>query len=186
MKLTVINPVITGNFDSTFNAEKPENAAQQFWEALTIEGKYVTGNVPKFLFTMLDEKKKLHHFMVSETFEGHDAEYVIKKVNPKLTKKQSTELIDEAVTARQRGAKLCDQQEGGRRKRYTDDSSSSSDSDEDITDLFRSIRIKNLTAPINYVWYSPYLYRNVTQDVFTLNWAYPLTPYTQYRIAVGI
>ena len=67
----LINPVITGSFEDQYEASTPEAAAKKFWDALTSDGKYVTGNVPRFMFTLQDlSSEKLHHFLVGIIEKG--------------------------------------------------------------------------------------------------------------------
>lgn len=186
MKFTLINPVIAGSFSKEYETDSAEDAGKMFWEALTVEGKYITNNVPKFMFTMQEGgSSKLHHFVVSETPNGKNTSYSIKKLDLKLTQSESEQLIAASENANNTAHKLAqDYQEGGRKKRYEshdDSSDSSSNSSDDIDDLFRSIRIKSVAKPIVYWWYTPTVYK--VDTIFTPTFVPSVTPlYTQLWI----
>lgn len=196
MIFKLINPVIAGSFSKTYEAETAEEAGKMFWNALAIEGKYISGNVPQFIFTMKEENllsnksnplpESLHHFVVSEMPEGKNASYSIKKLDLKMTASESSKLVDASTNAYSTALKLAadyqSNQNGGKRKKQSDDSSSSSDSsDSDVDDLFRSIRIKNMGKPIVYWWYTPSVYK--VENIFTPTFVPSVTPlYTQLWI----
>ena len=187
MMFKLINPVIAGSFSKTYEASNAEDAGKMFWDALATDGKYISGNVPKFIFTMKEEgSNMLHHFVVSETPDGKNASYSIKKLDLKLTASESSKLIAASSNAYDTALKLvANHQEGGKHKKhrkYEDDSSSSSDSsDDDIDDLFRSVRIKSVAKPIVYWWYTPSIYN--VENLFTPTFVPSVTPlYTQLWI----
>lgn len=188
MKFTVVNPVTTGSFKTEYDGETPEAAAKAFWEALTTEGKYITGNVPKFLFSIMEnEKKTLYHFVVTETPDGNTANFSIEQIDPGMSKDEAAKFIEASEKAREDAKKMMAQgkQEGGkhRRRRYEeddDDSSSSSSSSDDIDELFKSIRIKRVTKPIVYWWYTPTIYKY--ENLFVPTFASPVTPYVQLYV----
>lgn len=183
MKLQLINPVIAGSFEKTYEADVVEDAAKMFWDALAISGKYIVGNVPKFMFTMKEEGSgKLHHFVVTESVEGKNASYSIKKIDLNLSSAESKKLIDASSNAYNTALKIVNKhQEGGKRKNKYDDSSTSDSSDSDIDDLFRSIRIKSVSKPIVYWWYTPTIYK--VEKIFTPTFVPSVTPlYTELWI----
>ncbi len=188
MMFKLINPMITGTFTNTYEASNAKDAGKMFWEALAIDGKYISGNVPQFIFTMKEEgSNTLHHFVVSETPEGKNTSYSIKNLDLKLTASESSKFIAASSNAFDTAVKIAkNYQEGGKHKKHKkyDDSSSSSSSDssdEDVDDLFRSIRIKNITKPIVYWWYTPSVYK--VENIFTPTFVPSVTPlYTQLWI----
>lgn len=192
MKYTLINPVIAGSFSKTYEADNENDAAQMFWEALAVDGKYISGNVPKFLFTMKEEgtsDSKLHHFVVSETPDDKSASYSIKKLDLKLTQSETNNLVNASANAYDTAHKLArNYQEGGsshkKHKRHGDDDSSSSSSDssdDDLDEMFKSIRIKSVIKPIVYWWYTPTVYK--VENIFTPTFVPSVTPlYTQLWI----
>lgn len=180
----VINPVIAGTFKTTYTTSSAESAAEEFWQGITADGKYISGNLPKFLFTMIDTKtKKLHHFLVNEIAGKNYADFTIEEYDPKMTKQEEDTLIAQSEVAEKNSDKIMSNQDGGKRKRYEDDddsSDSSNSSSDDIDDLFRSIRLKRLNRPIVYWWYYPSIYK--MQNIFTPTFVAPLSPYVQLWI----
>jgi len=180
-KFRLVNPVITGTFNTTYEASNSDEAAKMFWKTLTEEKKYITGNVPKFLFTLMDETGNLFHYMVKEKAEGSYADYTIEKVDVKLSDEEEKKFLEEVEKVQKNNEKLeekeTEQAGGKRRKRYDDSSSSSSDSDDDIDELFKYIRLKKANRPISYWWYTPGLYN--TDSVFTPTFVAPISPYVQ-------
>lgn len=187
MTFTLINPTIAGSFSKNYNTENADEAAKMFWEALAVNGKYISGNVPKFMFTMIENgSNELHHFTVSETLDNKNASYNIKKIDLKLSQTESNNLIKASKNAHDTALELVrNYQEGGKhKKRYEDDkddSSSSSDStddDDDLDDLFKTIRLKSIAKPIVYWWYNPTVYK--VENLFTPTFIPSATPcYTQ-------
>lgn len=179
-KFKLVNPVIIGTFVDTYETNNADEAAKKFWDTLTTDNKYVTGNIPKFLFTLMDvSNKELFHYMVREKPEGTHADYSITKVNVEMTSQQKKEFFNEIEKVRSDSDKMMKkEQEGGKRRRYEEDDSDSSDSD--VDDLFRYVRLRNAIKPISYWWYTPALYH--VDTVFTPNFVAPISPYVQLWI----
>jgi hypothetical protein len=172
----LVNPVIIGTFVDTYDTSNADQAAKKFWDTLTTDNKYVTGNIPKFLFTLMDTSSKdLFHYMVREKPEGKNADYSITKVNVEMTSQQKKEFFNEIEKIKNDSDKMLKtEQAGGKRRRYEDDSSSS---ESDVDDLFRYIKLRNVVKPISYWWYTPALYNIDT--IFTPNFVAPISPYVQ-------
>lgn len=178
-KFKLVNPVITGTFSNTYEAETPEEAAKKFWEALTSDNKNITGNVPQFMFTMQGgASDELYHFKIHEKPSGSTVEYHLERIYPKITDTEMKEFLLAAETA-ENSAKTMVKQSGGKKRYETndDDSSDSSSSGDDVDDLFKYIRMRSVTRPIVYWWYAPTLYKINT--VFTPNFVAPISPYVQ-------
>ncbi len=191
-KFKLINPVITGKFSDTFETATSDDAAKQFWESLTHDGKYLSNNVPRFLFTLQDtSNEELHHYMVKEKPEGSYADYTIKKVTATLTDERKTQFLSAVKKAQDDSEKMKHEEQNGgnqtiksnltgsgkhHKKRYKDDSSSSDDSDDDIDDMFKYIRLKNAIRPMSYWWYDPTLYKI---HPFIPTFVAPIAPYVQ-------
>ena len=177
-KYQLVNPVIVGTFNNVYSAKNSDDAAKQFWETLTSDNKYVTGNIPKFLFTLKDENsEKLYHYMVKETLEGRQANYTITHIDVDIKDDLQKKFMDKSNEIRNNADKLMD---GGRRRRRYDDDDDSDSSDEDLDDLFKYIRSKKAVRPISYWWYTPSIYNIDT--VFTPSFIAPLSPYVQLWI----
>jgi len=166
----LVNPVIIGSFETSFNANDATSAAETFWKSLS---PYITNNVPKFMFT-LQEGGNLHHFVVKESVRDGSkfADYSLDKINITMSAKQQKTFLDKV-------AKLSsmDQSGGKRKKRYEEDDSSSSSSDSD-DDYFNFAHLRKLNQPILYWSYTPTIY-NTTTTTYTPTFNVPLTPYTQ-------
>lgn len=180
-KYQLVNPVIVGTFSNSYNGKNSDDAAKQFWENLTSENKYVTGNIPKFLFTLRDEgSNELHHYMVKEKMEGRHADYVITNVDVTMNGNKQRDFLNKSNEIRQSAENAMT---GGKhRKRYDDDDEldDSDSSDQDLDELFSYIRLKKAAKPISYWWYTPSIYNIDT--VFTPSFVAPLSPYVQLWI----
>jgi hypothetical protein len=179
-KFKLVNPVIIGTFVDTYETSSSDEAAKKFWDSLTSDNKYISGNVPKFLFTLMNtSNNELHHYMVKEKPEGSHADYSISKVDVTMTSKQKKEFLNEINKVRTDSSKMLEQS-GGKRRRYEDDDDDDDSSDSDVDDLFRYVRLRNAFKPISYWWYTPALYNIDT--VFTPNFVAPISPYVQLWI----
>jgi sulfite reductase alpha subunit-like flavoprotein len=179
-KYQLVNPVIIGTFANTYDAKNPDEAAKNFWEKLTSDNKYVTGNIPKFLFTLKnDESSELYHYMVKEKLEGHHADYVITKVNVDISANQQRDFLKKSSEVKETAEQLMTG--GAKRSRYKDDIDDDSDSsDQDLDDLFKYVRLKKAVKPIVYWWYTPSLYK--IDNIFTPSFVAPISPYVQLWI----
>lgn len=172
----LVNPVIMGTFKDTYTAQTSADAAKQFWTNLTIDNKYITGNVPKFLFTLMNTNdEKLHHFMVREKQNGSSAEFEISNVDVTLSDSQKGKFLAE-ISKVKKNVNRNIKQNGGR-KHHRKSSSSSSDSDSDIDDLFNYIKLKKAKKPLLYWWYTPTIYD--VDTLFTPTFAPSYDPYVQ-------
>jgi len=181
-KFKLVNPVIIGTFVDTYEAGSSDEAAKKFWDSLTVDNKYISGNVPKFLFTLMDTSdNELYHYMVKEKPEGSHADYSISKVDVSMTPKDKKEFLATIDKVKEDSSKMMNQS-GGKRRRYEEDDDSDDSSDSDIDDLFKYVRLRNSFKPISYWWYTPALYNIDT--VFTPNFVAPISPYVQLWIPI--
>jgi len=176
----LVNPVVSGSFPSTYQTSNPMEAAKKFWETLTVDNGYISGNVPQFLFTLMDTSdKKLYHFKVQEKPNGNGAKYSIDEVNVDMSAEQKRNFFSE-ISKMKRDVVKNMKQHGGKRRRdkdpLDDDSSSSSSSSDDVDSLFRNIRLKQ-NRPIVYWWYYPTVYK--IDKIFTPTFITPIVPYVQ-------
>lgn len=167
----LINPSIEGSLQTTYNEKKPTDAAEKVWLTLS---KYITNSIPKFAFTLEDDKGKLHHYSVKEKMiGGGDVKFDIAQIH-EIPSKHDTELKSRVNKfAKQRGGK----------KHHDDDSSSSSSSDDGFNAL-KLFKNKNTVFPITYWWYDPLVYNYNT--FYTPTFVAPLYPqyeiYTSYYV----
>lgn len=166
-KFKLINPLIIGSLDCKYDVSTANEAANKFWNQLTIDHNYVTNNVPQFFFTLMEENNRnLHHFVVKEKPVSNGAKYVdyeINEVNVKLDGDEKSNFIDRIHEMELEITRQEKQQTGGkhRKKRYLDDDSSSSSSSDGYyrSDYLSALRLKNLTNyPISYFLYNPAVY----------------------------
>lgn len=177
-KYQLVNPVIVGTFSNSYSGKNSDDAAKQFWENLTSENKYVTGNIPKFLFTLRDENSnKLHHYIVKEKLEGRHADYIITNIDVNMDKNKERDFLNKSHEVRK---SVETEMTGGKHRKRYDDDSDDSDSSKDLDELFSYIRLKKAARPISYWWYTPSIYNIDT--MFTPSFVAPLSPYVQLWI----
>jgi len=184
-KFKLINPVIIGTFNDTYNTQSADEAAKKFWESLT--DKYISGSTPRFYFSLMDMSDKgLHHFSVKEKMEGGNANYSISKIEVNLPKDMKTNFLKEVQKVKtniQQGGGSDDDSDDSdrdkkkRRRRHDDDSSSSSSDSDDVDAVFRRIRRKMNKKPIVHWWYAPSVYGIDT--IFTPSFIAPISPNMQ-------
>lgn len=167
-KFKVVNPLIFGSLNTTYEAKEPLEAAKQFWNSLTVEHNYISGNVPKFIFTLIDEdSKKLYHFEVREKpNENNEVDFCIKQLDEKIPK----DTVNGFLNGVNKITDDMNTQMGGRRRKRYDDSSSDSD-DFSLWKYYKRHSVK----PISYWWYNPVLYN--VDYVSSLIFTPPLQPY---------
>lgn len=173
----LVNPYIEGDFEKVYSGKKPLDAAEHVWGKLS---GYITGNVPRFAFTIERmSDKKLFHFVVKEKVKGNKSstvDFSLEELNVDLNKDVSKRFKTKCSELQKKA------QAGGKKKEKDededDDSSSSSDSD----DLYSSIlhhKYKHMNQPILYWWYTPTLYDSVVESVYMPTFVVPLAPYVE-------
>jgi hypothetical protein len=186
-KFELINPILAGNINTTFEENTPLKAAENFWNMFTKEKQLVVNELHHFMFTLRDENGKMSHFSVHEKKNNNEVEYsledVTKSVEQGADKNMMGQFIQEVdkVKAQISGQSGGKKQTGAKRDRTKDlkkdDSSSSSDSDSDDEFDFDRLRRRMYTTPISYWWYSPLIYR--VRRIYTPVFVKPLAPYVQ-------
>lgn len=172
----LVNPFIAGTFVDTYKAKSVTNAAHDFWNQLA-GGKYITGSVPVFYFSLMNtENNDLFHFKVKEKRTGSEVNFSIDQLKEGIKNEDLfiKKYNDVKSTLNINNNTSESEMSGGKRKRYDDSSSSDSDSDEDLDDFFRYIRSKQTIRPIVYWWYTPSLYN--IETVFTPTFVAPIAP----------
>lgn len=188
-KFELINPIIGGNIDTTFEGKNSSEAAQNFWEMLTSEKKLLVNELAHFMFTMRGGNGKLHHFSIHEKVdENKKVQYSLEDVTESVEKSANKNLMNKFLKEVEKEKSKLGQESltGGKKKRNRnkdkddkDDSSSTSDSDSESDDEFDfgRLRRKMYGSPISYWWYSPLIYR--VRRVFTPVFVRPLAPYVR-------
>jgi hypothetical protein len=154
-KYTLVNPIIEGSFKKTYSGKDKMESAEKLWNNLS---KYLVGGVPRFMFTMKDEKNSYHTFEVKENEEN--GKYTIQQKELDVDDKDFENFTN---TVQKYSKKVKSQQsnmKGGmekpKRKRYDD----SSDSDSDSSDMLMSNYYPSIrrTSPIMFFHYNTRLY----------------------------
>ena len=176
----LVNPVLGGNINTSFQSKTPLEAAQSAWLHIS---QYFLNNVPKFAFTLKGGDGKLHHYMVNEKVDEHKtASYTISSLNVKLNASQISNFGKQVDSI---NGKINNDQQGGKKhhshKHDVDDSSSSS-SDEELEDAIRSLKYKAMTQsqPLYYFWYNPLMYNTV--DLYVPTFIAPISPYVHINL----
>lgn len=187
----LVNPKIIGDFNDTFDAIDQKIAADKTWQCLT---KYMTKNIPEFLFTLEDKKTgKLYNFQVNESIDGKIANYDIIELEPYLNQQQIN-LFKKMLNKIEEDISPSINITGGKKLhiKYDDNdntSSSSSSSSDSSTDrkLFNKIRLfkaTNTPQPIVYYWYTPQIYSpSRLPSIFIPTFIPPLLPYIEINLS---
>lgn len=190
MKLKLVNPLLIGQFSTTYNVDKPLDAAVNFWNDLST---HLTNNMPIMRITFMDDKKELYHFKIQERMQGgaKSVNFTVKEENHKMSDKAKKEFINYVTNEEKKITKKAEEQSGGKMKNApnkkdyeissssssssSDLSSSSDSSDEEDGELYDFSKYRRLSQPIIYYSYTPFLYK-ITR-FFTPTFVLPLTPY---------
>jgi len=176
-KYKLINPNITGTFNSTVSESNANNAAKKIWEKLS---KNIVNNVPHLMFTIKNESSnQLYHYSVKEKMDSsNNANILIEKVDVSLNASQKKKFLNQikSVETTQYGGDKED------RKRYDDSSSSSSDDSDSDYALFMKYKKR---SPIFRYWYTPSIYtinKPSSLTIFNPVFKYPINPYVELFI----
>lgn len=176
----LVNPLILGDIETEYRENTAENAAKKVWNNLS---QYITGNVPRFGFTLKDNSDHLHHFLVKEKVSKNKiVDYSIGKMDMKMTGKQENNFINHV----EKLGKNINTQIGGRRKRYEDDSDSSDSDSDDATKYTRSRFYNNDKHPFYYWWYNPMLYTvygSQYNSIYIPTFSVPFYPYIELDVS---
>lgn len=176
-KFQLVNPYIEGDFKTEYSGKTASDCAENVWDNLS---GYLTGNVPKFAFTLQqNSNNKLHHFLVKEDVNDDLVNYSIKPLNIDLDKNTSSKLQSKIKKMSQSGGNSKNKKKSNK---DDDDSSSSSTCSDDLDELYHKVMKKknrHQTQPILYWWYTPSLYQYTVGSVFVPTFVVPLTPYVE-------
>ena len=192
MKLKLVNPLLIGQFNTTYNVEKALDAAVNFWNDLSA---HTTNNMPSMRITFVDEKEELHHFKIQEKVQegSRSVNFSVKQENHNISEKNKNKFLEHVKKEENKIKNKAETQSGGKmknapsKKDYEISSSSSSsnlssDSDSDLSDdedglLYDFSKYRRLSQPIIYYSYTPFLYK-ITR-FYTPTFVLPLTPYVR-------
>lgn len=178
----LVNPLILGDMETEYNENNINNAAKKVWSNLS---QYITGNVPRFGFTLKDGNDHLHHFLVKEKVSKNKiVDYSIDKMDMKMTGKQEANFINHVDKL----GKNINTQIGGGKKRYkdSDDSDSSDSSDYETIKYNKSRFYSNDKHPFYYWWYNPMLYTvygSQYNSIYIPTFSVPFYPYIELDVS---
>lgn len=170
----LVNPLIIGEFQTTYNASDADDAAKMSWNSL---GKYILGNLPQAGITLENMAGgKLHHYVIKEKIvDGSNklVDYSINKLNVTMSGRQEESfksLVNEKRTKLSGESQQGGEEKEKKHKKRHDDSSDSSSDSEDIYEKIKMLKRKySAVQPIVYWWYAPYIYgaNQLLKSVFT-------------------
>jgi hypothetical protein len=151
----LVNPLIKGKLNTTYDASSSLSAAQKAYESFS---KYVSNSTPEFLFTLQKVKSKnsfvgegnvndYHHFKLLENKNGLNVSYEIVKFNK--VNKNNLKKFKKALRKR-----VKNNQNGG----AYDDIDIDDFEEYDEEDLYRSNTRRYGYDPISLWLYDPYIY----------------------------
>jgi hypothetical protein len=155
-KYVLVNPYISGEFQSTVKANNSNEAAKMFYNNIS---EHFNNAVPKFYFSIQkggSGKGKYYHYRSIEKRKKDDVSFLIK---PYTIKGENMQAFEQKLN----DFKQKDIQNGGKKNKKhsknSSDSSSDSDSDSD-SEIFSVSQtyIPSFNQPIYYWWYDPLVY----------------------------
>lgn len=155
-KYVLVNPYISGEFQSTVKANNSNEAAKMFYNNIS---EHFNNAVPKFYFSIQkggSGKGKYYHYRSIEKRKKDDVSFLIK---PYTIKGENMGAFEQKLN----DFKQKDIQNGGKKNKKhsknSSDSSSDSDSDSD-SEIFSVSQtyIPSFNQPIYYWWYDPLVY----------------------------
>jgi hypothetical protein len=171
----LVNPIIGGSFETTYKGKTQLEAGRNAWDSMST---YLTGSVPKFLFTLQNTNDgQLHHFTVNETVtHGKNIEYSLNELQLNMTTDQQKNFKNQLTKVDKKVSGL---QNGGKHRKDDDSSSSSSSDDEEFYEKLRYMKNK-YSQPITYWWYNPIVYG--VDNLYIPTFTVPLTPYVHVNL----
>jgi len=153
-KYVLVNPYISGEFQSTVKANNSNEAAKMFYNNIS---EHFNNAVPKFYFSIQkggSGKGKYYHYRSIEKRKKDDVSFLIK---PYTIKGENMQAFEQKLN----DFKQKDIQNGGKKNKKhskdSSDSSSDSDSDSEIFSVSQTY-IPSFNQPIYYWWYDPLVY----------------------------
>lgn len=159
----LVNPQIEGKFKNKIKAENSKEASNIFYKNLS---EHFNNSVPSFHFTIQKGSSgsgKYFHFKVTEKRNKNEVNFTIKSINLENENESLGNFrarLDK-FKAKQAGGKKHKKNKKDKKDKSeedSDDSSSSSSDDSDSEYIYKRARKYNLSQPIDYWWYDPYLY----------------------------
>jgi len=151
----LVNPHIEGAFKSKIKAQNSQEAANMLYKSLS---EHFNNSIPSFHFSVQKGSSgdgKLYHFEVKESIDNKEVTYSISPMTVQ-GEQQSVERFKKNLS----NFKTKFTQGGGKKKhkKHHKDKDSSDDSSSDSDFYLKAKKTYNVSQPIYYWWYDPYLY----------------------------
>jgi len=151
----LVNPHIEGAFKSKIKAQNSQEAANMLYKSLS---EHFNNSIPSFHFSVQKGSSgdgKLYHFEVKESIDNKEVTYSISPITVQ-GEQQSVERFKKNLS----NFKTKFTQGGGKKKhkKHHKDKDSSDDSSSDSDFYLKAKKTYNVSQPIYYWWYDPYLY----------------------------
>jgi hypothetical protein len=152
----LVNPHIEGAFKSKIKAQNSQEAANMLYKSLS---EHFNNSIPSFHFSVQKGSSgdgKLYHFEVKESINNKEVTYSISPMTVQ-GEQQSVERFKKNLS----NFKTKFTQGGGKhrqKKKHSKDKDSSDDSSSDSDFYLKAQKSYNVSQPIYYWWYDPYLY----------------------------
>lgn len=151
----LVNPHIEGSFKSKIKAQNSQEAANMLYKSLS---EHFNNSIPSFHFSVQKGSSgdgKLYHFEVKESIDNKEVTYSISPMTVQ-GEQQSVERFKKNLS----NFKTKFTQGGGKKKhkKHHKDKDSSDDSSSDSDFYLKAKKTYNVSQPIYYWWYDPYLY----------------------------
>ena len=156
----LVNPLIGGNLNTKFTAEKSLEAANKAYQSLS---QYFKNDVPSFNFTLKNDKNKYFHFNVKEQLKDNEVSFKIKEFKIKTNKNDKFNSFKKQIT---KFEKKLNQTGSGiiyDEFDYDEDYNIFYDDDDEFFP-HKVSRRRYYSNPISYYWYWPSIYDYVLVD----------------------
>jgi hypothetical protein len=154
---TLVNPYISGEFQTTIKAKNSVEAGRNFYQALS---EHFNNAVPKFYFTIQkggSGKGKYYHFKVTENRNDDEVNFTLQPYNGPFNTNAFTNNINNIKQKiAQSGGKKSKKSSKKSKKVSESDSEYSSDTD---SENYLSNIVYNSSLPFWYWWYDPSVYQ---------------------------
>jgi hypothetical protein len=183
MQYKLVNPSIKGNMKVDFSCSSEDKAAELAWNELS---QYLTGNIPKFHFTIQKGgTRELFHYVAEEKIDKQKkkTDYVARAYDVNLSDDEINSFLD----SMNKFNKSNRDQHGGKDDKKNDkknnkkDSSTSSSDDDTYNNKYNNNKLYYYGNPIVYYWYNPYLYR--VESIYVPTFSVPIVPYVEIELS---
>ena len=185
-KFKLVNPLILGNMNTEFIGNNSDAVATEAWNSIS---KHITGNVPRFGFSLKDTSNdKLHHYMVKEKISNNKiVDYSIEPLDIKMSNQQEAGFVNHINKLQTKIEKKSNQTGGKKKQRYLDDDEDDDFDDEDDEELYNKLTYyRSKKHPFYYWWYNPLiytLYGTHYNSIYIPTFSIPFYPYIEVDVS---